>query len=401
MTNIWADTYKTIRDPYFQIEDPYTLNEKKEKEKKKEKEESDEKEKSDEKEDNGKPKRWWDDDGDGKGWEKGEVSGSFKGKKKSVKEERELHSKKEKTEKLDARNGIKNKIQINPSIEEQVELWIDELVAEGHDISEFTFDEMVEIYESADAEQLDEISQKTATRAYAASSTGEFEGQDSPRDVKRTDNLRRQIKRKFGDKAAQHADRAAHAMTFGRKSKFVKMPPKPTKEEFELDEADTSAMPPKGDAVTTKADPIASAKKRAAQAQVRKERADVQLAMARSSAKQGPNESVVQYLSGRSSLFEAVFDPKKSKMRPASERSSRSITDQQRKSTEKEKQRTAEIHSKGETVLAGLRSSGKTGKVKTSPDPKPSAPEANRKVKGREDKLASAADKVLKSLRNK
>ena len=83
-------------------------------------------------------------------------------------------------------------------------------------------------------EQLDEISQKTATRAYAASSTGEFEGQDSPRDVKRTDNLRRQIKRKFGDKAAQHADRAAHAMTFGRKSKFVKMPPKPTKEDFEL-----------------------------------------------------------------------------------------------------------------------------------------------------------------------
>ncbi|UNH61255.1 hypothetical protein SSZBM1_138 [Synechococcus phage S-SZBM1] len=25
-----------------------------------------------------KAKRWWDDDGDGKGWEKGEVSGSFK-----------------------------------------------------------------------------------------------------------------------------------------------------------------------------------------------------------------------------------------------------------------------------------------------------------------------------------
>jgi hypothetical protein len=31
-------------------------------------------------------KRWWDDDGDGKGWEKGEVSGSFKKKKKTKKE---------------------------------------------------------------------------------------------------------------------------------------------------------------------------------------------------------------------------------------------------------------------------------------------------------------------------
>lgn len=33
-----------------------------------------------------KPKRWWDNDGDGKGWEKGEVSGSFKKKKKTKKE---------------------------------------------------------------------------------------------------------------------------------------------------------------------------------------------------------------------------------------------------------------------------------------------------------------------------
>lgn len=76
-------------------------------------------------------------------------------------------------------------------------------------------------------EDIMEISQKTATRAYAASSTGEFEGQDSSRDVKRTDNLRKHIQRKFGDKAAKHADRAAHSMTFGRKSKFMKMPPKP------------------------------------------------------------------------------------------------------------------------------------------------------------------------------
>jgi hypothetical protein len=29
-------------------------------------------------------KRWWDDDGDGKGYEKGEVSGKFKKKKKAV-----------------------------------------------------------------------------------------------------------------------------------------------------------------------------------------------------------------------------------------------------------------------------------------------------------------------------
>ena len=62
-----------------------------------------------------------------------------------------------------------------------------------------------------------EISQKTATRSYANSSSGEFEGQDSPRDVRRTDRLRGHIERKFGKKAAAHADRAAHSRTFGRK----------------------------------------------------------------------------------------------------------------------------------------------------------------------------------------
>jgi hypothetical protein len=66
-------------------------------------------------------------------------------------------------------------------------------------------------------EQLDEISQKTATKAYAQSATGEFEGADSDRDIKRTNNLRRHIQRKFGDEAAKNADKHADATTFGRK----------------------------------------------------------------------------------------------------------------------------------------------------------------------------------------
>ena len=84
-------------------------------------------------------------------------------------------------------------------------------------------------------EQLDEISQKTATKAYAYGRSDEFEGRDDPKQVNRNMRLRDRIKRKFGDEAAQHADRAAHARTFGRKGAGG-MPPKPTKEEFELDE---------------------------------------------------------------------------------------------------------------------------------------------------------------------
>jgi hypothetical protein len=65
MTNIWTNSFEDVRKPHFEMEDPYTsLQEKKE----------------------GKEvKKWWDDDGDGKGYEEGEVSGKLK--KKKVKEE--------------------------------------------------------------------------------------------------------------------------------------------------------------------------------------------------------------------------------------------------------------------------------------------------------------------------
>ena len=41
----------------------------------------------------GKPKRWWDDDGDGKGYEKGEVSGKFKKEEVELEEEKNKEGK--------------------------------------------------------------------------------------------------------------------------------------------------------------------------------------------------------------------------------------------------------------------------------------------------------------------
>ena len=75
-------------------------------------------------------KRWWDDDGDGKGYEEGEVSGKFK-KKKKIKESfsnwredlievMDLVEKDKNDEKI-AEKKIENKIKINPSITEAVE----------------------------------------------------------------------------------------------------------------------------------------------------------------------------------------------------------------------------------------------------------------------------------------
>jgi len=65
-------------------------------------------------------------------------------------------------------------------------------------------------------EQLDEISQKTATNAYTARRRAGVEGNDTEENSDKGDKTREHIKRKFGDKAAKNADRAATAGTFGR-----------------------------------------------------------------------------------------------------------------------------------------------------------------------------------------
>jgi hypothetical protein len=162
-------------------------------------------------------------------------------------------------------------------------------------------------------------------------------------------------------------------------------------------------MPPRGDMEIVTKDPLQAAKARAARTKIAKERADLQVAQQAQRLKVSTNESVLSYvrnhIDSTGSLSEAVFNPKKSKMRPASERSERSMTDAQRKAAKKEDDRVAQIHSKGATVLQGLMPQGKSGKVKTTPDAKPAAPEANRKVKGKEDTLASKANEILKSLK--
>jgi len=117
-------------------------------------------------------KRWWDDDGDGKGYEEGEVSGKFK--KKKVKESFsnwrqdlveviDVIEKKEKDEKISEKT-VKNKIKINPNMGEAIEnlggtllemVEIDEMDY----ILESVYDELLEEgYEEDDIEEALEYS---------------------------------------------------------------------------------------------------------------------------------------------------------------------------------------------------------------------------------------------------
>ena len=88
---------------------------------------------------------------------------------------------------------------------------------------------------------LDEVSQKTATRAFAARATDEFESDGADYNYtkggkSKADETKRRIEKKHGKAAGQHAERAAHAKIFGRKkTALTSMPPKPTKTNEEVD----------------------------------------------------------------------------------------------------------------------------------------------------------------------
>lgn len=356
MTNIWTQAFEDIRKPHFEMEDPYT---KIEEEKAKKDYDGDGKVESGAKEYRGvihnaiQKKKGLKPDGKDTSSVKEEVEekdpfgrpgGKYGGvpkkgsgydrawkaiqkknaelDKKTQKEEVENLVEVDKTQqsqkKIDVMKG-KNKVIVGPqlaqNVTEEVEAWVGELVEEGYDLSQFTLDEIVDIYESAELEE------------------------------------------------------------------------------------GTAGMPARGDAENVSID---TQSKKLARARIQKDMADVKYNRAVTASESF--DSILEYLSQRPDAFEnleeGVFDPKKSKLRPASERSKTAMTSAQRTAQKKAAARTAEIHSKGETVLAGMRPS-KKGKVQTKPEPKSAAPAANRTVKGRYDKLAKAASAVLKDVQSK
>jgi len=108
----------------------------------------------------------------------------------------------------------------NPRLREETDLFdtiLEYLIAEGYAETPEAATAIMANMSEEWRQDIMEISQKTATKAYATSSTGEFEGADSPRDVERTNRLRKHIVRKFGAEAGEHADAAADARTFGRR----------------------------------------------------------------------------------------------------------------------------------------------------------------------------------------
>jgi hypothetical protein len=140
-------------------------------------------------------KRWWDDDGDGKGYEEGEVSGKFKKKKKikegfsnwrqDLSEVMDVVDKEQNDQKITEKK-VNNKIKINPSMGEAVEnlggtllemVEIDEMDY----VVESVYDELLEEgYEEDDIEEAIEYALTEATVTY---------GHDTPTGEKKRKNL--------------------------------------------------------------------------------------------------------------------------------------------------------------------------------------------------------------------
>jgi len=94
-------------------------------------------------------------------------------------------------------------------------------------------------------EQLDEISLKTKMSAFKKRATHDFESDGASDNYtksgeNKTDKIKANIVKKHGKKAGEHAERAAHAGIFGRKS--FSMPKKPTNEEVEQVDENRAAM---------------------------------------------------------------------------------------------------------------------------------------------------------------
>jgi hypothetical protein len=135
-------------------------------------------------------KKWFDDDGDGIGYEKGEVSGKFKKKKKDVNEgfsnwRQDLSEvmntiEKEENEKEITEKKVKNKIKINPSLGEAVEELGGTLlemveIDEVDYIVESVYDELLEEgYEEDDIEEAIEyaLTEAKVTFGHDTSSAG-------------------------------------------------------------------------------------------------------------------------------------------------------------------------------------------------------------------------------------
>lgn len=161
MENIWSESYKNFREPYFEIEDPYTeLNEEKCKDCGKDPCECDEAGEDQEHKYKKSGKKSKDYDKDGEVEDESDEYAGVKDRaiKKAMKMKEEYNASKKikSNDKIDVKSGINNKINTSPTIPEEFYAWIDELISEGYNILDCSFGDLMEFYVNGGEMYLDE-----------------------------------------------------------------------------------------------------------------------------------------------------------------------------------------------------------------------------------------------------
>jgi hypothetical protein len=338
---------------------------------------------------------------------------------------------------------------------EEVELWVNSLIEEGYDLSDYTWDEMYEFY-------LDEGLGSAIRRIFSGKKK-----EEAPKPESRGAELRRRhnvgpersetsAKRKIldrsqaqvkaakkqveiGNASKSYADTAKSAHdrylkagyskygaddARGRGNKARKRAAALNKEEFEyivdalieegydlsdytwnemydvcldeiwqLDEAIVDQPTPADDKVREKQN--AAIKKQQMQNMKTIQRRKEQLERQKLKLQQQDK------LPMHSNSYEPegqVVDEAIKGLRPASERTKNAITPAQRKKQEQERKRKEELAHKARLVIAGMTKTAKSGEV-TKSKQKSAAPESNRKLKPgqKKDTLAVKADKIISS----
>jgi hypothetical protein len=316
---------------------------------------------------------------------------------------------------------------------EEVELWVNELVEEGYDLSDYTWDEMYEFYLDESGLSQDTIrSARTKRQARIDADVEAGRHGAAGKGMDKLDRTKRQLsinkprwpgdsgrstrpgesgvnkeEVEISEKITADTDMGTAIKDFyGSDSPQLAGRTKEERREAAIAAVLTARRGGKkiGEAIVDQPTPADDKVREKQNAAIKKQQMQNMKTIQRKREQLERQKLKLQQqdkLPMHSDSYELegkLVDEAIAGLRPASERTKNTITPAQRKKQEQERKRKEELAHKARLVIAGITKTAKTGEV-TQSKPKSDAPESNRKLKPgqKKDTLAVKADKIISS----
>jgi hypothetical protein len=332
-----------------------------------------------------------------------------------------------------ARSVSRGARNIARSVGEEVELWVNELVEEGYDLSDYTWDEMYEFYLDESGLSQDTIrSARTKRQARIDADVEAGRHGAAGKGMDKLDRTKRQLsinkprwpgdsgrstrpgesgvnkeEVEISEKITADTDMGTAIKDFyGSDSPQLAGRTKEERREAAIAAVLTARRGGKklGEAIVDQPTPADDKVREKQNAAIKKQQMQNMKTIQRKREQLERQKLKLQQqdkLPMHSDSYEPegkLVDEAIAGLRPASERTKNTITPAQRKKQEQERKRKEELAHKARLVIAGITKTAKTGEV-TQSKPKSDAPESNRKLKPgqKKDTLAVKADKIISS----